>query len=246
MAAPKPLHAIFFDIDDTLYSTTQFAARARRNAIEAMVEAGLEAEVDEVLQELRETIAEFSSNYNRHYDQLLKRMPPHTYAKVNRALLIAAGVVAYHRTKDELLRPYEDVLRGVQALAREDLTLGIITSGLEIKQAEKLVRLGLTPYLDRRAIFISEQIGIDKPNPKLYLRACREVGLAPAACMYVGDHPDKDVGPPKSLGMTTVLSRRDGKYSGQVGAVAPDYEIGRWDELVAIVRGDFRPCRSEA
>ena len=32
------LKAIFFDIDDTLYSTSEFAATARRNAMEAMIE----------------------------------------------------------------------------------------------------------------------------------------------------------------------------------------------------------------
>jgi putative hydrolase of the HAD superfamily len=49
-----------------------------------------------------------------------------------------------------------------------------------VKQAEKLVRLGIVRYLDPKAIFISDQIGISKPNPKLYLAALRELGLKPA------------------------------------------------------------------
>ena len=42
----KPLDAIFFDIDDTLFSTTVFADKARRNAIDAMIRAGLNAKRD--------------------------------------------------------------------------------------------------------------------------------------------------------------------------------------------------------
>ena len=36
------LDAVFFDIDDTLFPTTEFAQRARWNAVKAMVAAGLE------------------------------------------------------------------------------------------------------------------------------------------------------------------------------------------------------------
>ena len=35
------LKAIFFDIDDTLFSTTEFADRARRGAVDAMRRYGL-------------------------------------------------------------------------------------------------------------------------------------------------------------------------------------------------------------
>ncbi len=37
----RPLKAFFFDIDDTVYSITDFAQLARRAAVRAMIEAGL-------------------------------------------------------------------------------------------------------------------------------------------------------------------------------------------------------------
>ena len=37
----RPLDAIFFDIDDTLFSTSVFADKARRAAVDAMVNTGL-------------------------------------------------------------------------------------------------------------------------------------------------------------------------------------------------------------
>ncbi len=40
----KTLDAIFFDIDDTLFSTSVFADKARRAAIDAMIQAGLSAD----------------------------------------------------------------------------------------------------------------------------------------------------------------------------------------------------------
>ena len=41
-----------------------------------------------------------------------------------------------------------------------------------MKQAEKIHRLGVYPFLSPGAVFISDTIGISKPNPKLWQRAC--------------------------------------------------------------------------
>ena len=84
------LEAILFDIDDTLYSTTEFAARARRNAVRAMIEAGLDLPEEVLLKELDEVLTEFSSNYEHHFDKLLQRLRPSSLARVNPALEVRA------------------------------------------------------------------------------------------------------------------------------------------------------------
>jgi FMN phosphatase YigB (HAD superfamily) len=58
--------------------------------------------------------------------------------------------------------------------------------------------------------------------------------------MYVGDHPDNDVAPAKEIGMVAVRHRwQGGKHAASEGAVAPDYEIRSFHELIQILRGDF-------
>ena len=42
----RELKAILFDIDDTLFPSSEFAEKARRSAVEAMVDAGLDVDVD--------------------------------------------------------------------------------------------------------------------------------------------------------------------------------------------------------
>ena len=111
------LDAIFFDIDDTLFPTTSFAERARRNAVRAMIAAGLDLPEEVVYKELKEVISEFTSNYGNHYGHLLKRLGPEALEHVNPALVIAAGVVAYHDTK------FREIARLWQAVGREGVTL---------------------------------------------------------------------------------------------------------------------------
>ncbi len=230
------LRAIFFDIDDTLYSTSEFSEIARSNAIDAMIEAGLSLSKDQVLVELEEVIREFSANYEHHYDKLLLRIPKRYYKGVNPAILVAAGVIAYHETKIRQLAPYEDAIEVLRLLSKTNLILGIITEGLEVKQAEKLVRMRITQYLSPNAIFISHQLGISKPNPKLYQRACSDLNIKPAETMYVGDNPVNDIDPPNSLGIITVRMRRGGKYQLDEGRTKPHREVQNFWDLLDYLR----------
>jgi putative hydrolase of the HAD superfamily len=166
----SPLKAIFFDVDDTLYSTSEFSELARSRALDAMIEAGLGVAKDVLQVELEEVIHEFTSNYEHHFDKLLLRIPRRLYRGVNPAVIVAAGVIAYHETKIRHLAPYEDAIEVLRLLSKTGLILGVITEGLDVKQAEKLVRMRLNQYLSPNAIFISNQIGISKPNPKIYQR----------------------------------------------------------------------------
>ncbi len=230
------LDAIFFDIDDTLFPTSEFALQARRAAVKAMVEAGLDLPEEVVMTELLEVIAEFSSNYSEHYNKLLHRLDPEQHHHQNPAMVIAAGVSAYHDTKFHSLAPFDDVLPFLEFARGAGLQLGIVSHGWTNKQAEKLVRLGLVPYLDQSAIFISEDIGINKPNPKLYQRALAQLGLEPGEVMYVGDSPAHDVAPTHSIGMISVWARRASKWRGTTSHTDAAHTIDTFDELQDIVR----------
>ena len=236
-----PLEAILFDVDDTLCATTEFALRARRNAIEAMIAAGVDVPPDRLMAELDEVIAEFSSNYERHFDKLLQRLAPERKSGPNRALIVAAGVAAYHDTKFRELRPFPGVPELLSDLRRKGVRLGVVTHGLSVKQAEKLVRLKLVDYFDPHAIFISDEIGINKPNPKLYQTALRSLGLEASQAMYVGDNLENDVAPPKSLGMVTVWMRISGRHTLREPdpVTMPDHTIESFEELRALLRETY-------
>jgi len=230
------LKAIFFDIDDTLYSTSFFAARARRNSVRAMISLGLNFPEKMLLHELEEVIREFSSNYEHHFDKLLLRIPKEAYKGINPTVLVAGAVIAYHETKSRELLPFPDVMSMLNALSKIELIRGVITDGLSVKQSEKLIRLKLYRLFTPGAIFISDEIGISKPNIKLYQRVCNVLNLEPATVMYVGDDPVNDIDPAKALGMITVLIRRGGKYLIRKGRLKPDYQVDNFRQLSKIIR----------
>ncbi|MBI4229796.1 MAG: TIGR02253 family HAD-type hydrolase [Planctomycetes bacterium] len=224
---PRPIRAVFFDIDDTLYSTSAFAARARRNSIEAMIRLGLAVSPEAAYAELLEVISEFSSNDEHHYERLLSRLPEPARRACDANLLTAAAVVAYHETKARELKPFPEVHEVMEALRADGRRIGIVTAGLTVKQSEKLVRLGLPAYLPPGSITISDEVGISKPNPKLFLRACERMGVVPGGAAYVGDHPQSDIDPANRAGLLTFLVRRTAPEGVQrpEGRTAPSHVL---------------------
>jgi putative hydrolase of the HAD superfamily len=240
-ALPPLLDIVLFDVDDTLYSTTEFALKARRSAVRAMIAHGLRIEEEEGVAELSEVVAEFSSNYENHMDRLLDRLGPLAFSGRNPAMLIAAGVVAYHRTKERDMAILPDARALLDALRGGGVRMGVISAGLQVKQAEKLIRLDVTPYLDPEAIFFSDQLGVSKPNPKIFSKCCEALGVPADRALYVGDRALHDVAPARAVGMRTVLYRgAGGKYAGEALAEPAHHEVADLRELIPILRDTYR------
>jgi putative hydrolase of the HAD superfamily len=62
--------------------------------------------------------------------------------------------------------------------------------------------LGLAPLLD--ALVFSADAGVRKPDAEIFLRACSELAVDPAAVLFVGDDPVNDVRGAANVGMRTV------------------------------------------
>lgn len=232
-----PIKAILFDIDDTLFPTTAFALEARRAAVRAMIAAGFDFEEVVVFNELLEVISEFSSNYSQHFNKLVHRLDPAGERTPNVDLVVAAGVSAYHDTKFRSLEPFADVPGALDYCKGRGWIVGVLSHGWTSKQAEKLIRLGVADKFDPTAIFISEKIGINKPNPKLYARAAEELGLRPDEMIYIGDSPAHDVAPARSLGMTTIWARRASKWQATPEQVGADHIVDNFEELIEVLSG---------
>jgi HAD superfamily hydrolase (TIGR01509 family) len=80
---------------------------------------------------------------------------------------------------------------------------------------------------------VSGHHGYRKPDVRLFLRACEDLGVEPAATIMVGDRIDNDIVPARLLGMRTVLFRT-GRHIEQQPRSAdevPDAEVRDAHEL---------------
>ena len=61
---------------------------------------------------------------------------------------------------------------------------------------------GLAELLD--VLVFSEEVGVAKPDPRIFQHALDELGVDPNDAMFVGDRLETDVQGAANLGMTTV------------------------------------------
>ena len=226
------IKAIFFDIDDTLYDSSQQAKRARKNAIKSMIEAGLDISEDEGVQAINRIVVRLGSNYEYHFDELVKE-----FGYEGNPRIIAAGIVAYHRTKTTYLVPLHDTIPTLLELKSKGHKIGIITDGRAVKQWEKIIQLGLQHFFD--VVVISEQIGKEKPDKEMFENAVKEIGCMAGEAVMVGDRVDKDIAGANAAGMTTVRLL-NGKYAGKKPEnklEEPDYVIHCLGEILRILPG---------
>lgn len=130
------------------------------------------------------------------------------------------GECAYYDAKETLL-----------ALKDKKYKLGIIANQ-PAGSAERLEKYGLGGCFD--AIFPSAEVGIKKPDTKLYLHALNSVGCEACQSFMVGDRWDNDVAPAAEVGMHTVRILRGFFKYCENGDVAPDYTINSLRELINI------------
>jgi putative hydrolase of the HAD superfamily len=101
--------------------------------------------------------------------------------------------------------PAANLYATLEALRSAQLRLGLITNGRHAVQARKVDGLGIRSFLD--VVLISESIGVQKPDPRIFAEALAQMGVLPAAAVYVGDNPEVDILGAKRSGLLAVWKR---------------------------------------
>lgn len=116
---------------------------------------------------------------------------------------------AFIDAEHEVWRPAHSVLASAQAMLEALRARGIKTGLLANSWPDpgRVLRrdaqaFGLAELLD--VLVYSEEVGRRKPDPEIFLHACRQLDVEAVATMYVGDNLVTDVQGAAAVGMTTV------------------------------------------
>ncbi len=194
------IRAVFFDFDDTL-DNRDAAFRQGLSAFLSHYYPSLSAAEHTARQQEMFRYQRGDYGHIIHYDEMIRHFldlwPAEVTVDPQRALWrfyhgFAAGGVLH-----------SDALSTLTALRRRGYLTGIITNGNPIPQTCKMDHSGLRPYVD--LMVLAGEEGIQKPDPAIFRIAAARLGVHPAACLYVGDHPQNDMGGAKSAGFQVVL-----------------------------------------
>jgi len=124
----------------------------------------------------------------------------------------------------------KNALETVKALKGKVLQCAV-TNGTKVAQDRKLKNSGLNKLFDH--IFISEEVGIEKPNVGFFDAVFAEIGTyAPDEVLIVGDSLTSDIQGGINAGIKTCWYNPDGTEN--TGSLIPDYEIKDIDEVLKL------------
>ena len=105
---------------------------------------------------------------------------------------------------------FEDVIATLQELKQNNLKLGLLTN-LQTEVNSMCRELGIASYLDFTVT--SAEVGADKPQPPIFLKALELAGVKAGEAIHVGDQYQNDVLGAKGVGISPILLDRADYYT---------------------------------
>ena len=106
--------------------------------------------------------------------------------------------VAYeHFAEAGVWQPFPEVLDVLESLA-PDFKLAVV-SNFDGRLRMVLEHLGISRFFSQ--VFVSSELGADKPDPEIFDRALRFMELPSAAVVHVGDDPERDWAAAEAAGL---------------------------------------------
>lgn len=87
--------------------------------------------------------------------------------------------------------------------------LHLITNGFQEVQHTKLSGSGLEPYFE--TLTVSEEVGVKKPNPEIFLYALRKANASPVESLMIGDEMAVDIDGARAAGIDQIFYNASGK-----------------------------------
>jgi putative hydrolase of the HAD superfamily len=207
--------AVLFDLDDTLFdhwACTRAALVSLREQFAALARVPpetLEEEHARLLEELHQEVLAGRLTVDEARIERFGRLLANAGDSAWRDAA-AAAAAAYRGAYLEHWRPLDGALELLQAL-RGRVVTGVVTNNVASEQRLKIAACGFEPLLD--AVVISEEVGVTKPDPRIFRIALEALGRPAAETVMVGDAWQNDIEGARNAGIRPVWFNRFGRPS---------------------------------
>ncbi|MCH5239726.1 MAG: YjjG family noncanonical pyrimidine nucleotidase [Muribaculaceae bacterium] len=187
---------LFFDLDDTIWNFSANSAISLRKLYA----------ISPILRKLFKTEEEFIDIYHENNSLLwdlyakgkvtteeLKRERWRRTLATRQFEVLTAVCEELETTYLDILAEGTEKFQGMEEMLGEltkHCLIAVLSNGFSKTQYKKLQFSGLGKYITRT--IVSEEIGINKPDIKLFEYAIQETGATPPFIM-IGDHPETDI-----------------------------------------------------
>ena len=220
------LKAIVFDLDNTLVDFMAMKRLAVDAAVDAMLDAGIELERSDIKARIDAIYRERGVEYQQVFDDLIFGI----FHRVDHRIL-AAGIIAYRRSREAALKPYPHVTSTLMELVRRGVKLAVLSDAPSREAWLRLCHVGLHQIISKAVTF--DDTGERKPSPKPFMKVLEMLGVEPHEALMVGDWAERDIVGARSVGMRTAFARYGDTFDTKDHGA--DYDLKDISELLAIV-----------
>ncbi len=235
MLKKRDIKAVFFDLDNTLYDydschkkSLNACYKVFKTKVKGLTKLKFVQAFNNAKKEIKNELVGTASSHNRvlYFQRMVEKLIG-TF-EVN---LILKLYSTYWNTLLKDMKMFSDAIKVFDFLTKNKIKIVIVTDLTAHIQMRKIKQLKITKYVD--SVVTSEEVGMDKPNPEMFLLALNRVNLLPSDVIMVGDNEERDVEGANEVGMYTVLITK--KKVNVRGNWKPNYRIKKLSELIKIL-----------
>lgn len=200
------IKAIFFDLDDTLHDHLYPFSNAFMKTFPDLFQ---QVDIESLYKKFRDFSDLLWKNYSNQeltLEELRKRrivMALNFFQKD-----ITSEQAEQFQAQYELnlgnLKLFSEVPELIRFIKGKGIQVGIITNGPVEHQLNKIHSLGLTSFIARDHIFVSDEVGVAKPNIQLFHHVAQKVNMIPGEMLYIGDSWPNDAVAPIEAGWKSI------------------------------------------
>lgn len=195
---------VLIDLDDTLYD----------------YKSAHEIAISEVFQKqiIFKDFKEFKKNYRENRDLTTRELSPLATCRsrylaflkmAEEKSLSSPFVIAdkldtlYWSFLIQNIKPFPDALDFLKFLKQKNIPVAIVSDMTTKIQIEKINKLGVSNLIN--FLVTSEDVGVEKPHPKIFETAMQKLNMSPKECIMIGDSFEKDIIGAQKLGIKSFL-----------------------------------------
>jgi putative hydrolase of the HAD superfamily len=193
-----------FDIGDTIIDATRIQKKAIEQTAQMLQKSGLIDNIAIFLSKYRDYDKKYDGAAVNHLFSIpIDIMKRTLYVFDIRKDVYLYSSLSFYRDKiREQINIDKGLINLLVRLKGKGYKLGIVSDGTIDEQIYTLSEIGIIDFFD--TIIISEAIGVNKPNPRIFEATIKDLAIEPENIFIIGDDFKKDVIGGKKCGLKTI------------------------------------------
>ncbi len=231
------IKAVIFDLDNTLCNSTEVIEDILKSTFIKHLKYFLGKSVDDLISLNIKTFENLISDPNIPLSAAIIRVWFEVFEQlqIKPPLKIILRLIEHIRNEaNKKIGLIDGTLELIKFLKSKGIKICVLTNGVFIDQANKLVKLKLDGFVDY--LVTSDMCACDKPDPKIFKYLLNKMAVLPNQTLMIGDNYAADIKGANNVGIKTVYLKNNSLVNTHIESVKPNYTETNHKDILKLVK----------